>query len=65
MSVENRELQEQYQQMVKLRNDSSLLKGFTFHTVAGDVTIKSNLKAILMLDCYIRELKDEIINEGS
>lgn len=56
-------LQQQYEQMVRLRNDNSLLTGFSFNTVAGTVSIDNKHKATLMLDYYIKELKDEIIHE--
>ena len=56
------QLNEQYEQMLRLRGDSSLLSGFTFNTVAGDIVIGNQHKATMLLDYYIKELQDEIIH---
>lgn len=57
------QLNEQYEQMVRLRGDISLLSGFTFNTVAGDISIENPRKAAILLDYYIKELQDELIHE--
>ena len=59
----SKQLHEQYEQMVRLRNDSSLLTGFTFNTLAGDISIDNRRRAVFLLDYYIKELFDEIIRE--
>lgn len=58
-----KQLQEELSQMVRLRNDSSLLQGFSFNTVAGDIRISRQRTAISMLDYYIKELQTEIKDE--
>lgn len=57
------QLQQQYEQMVRLRNDSTILTGFKFQTMAGDIRINNKRTVLLMLDYYIKELQDEIIHE--
>ena len=47
-------------QMITLRNDSSLLTGITFNTLAGDIHIEKKGTAISLLDCFIKDLKEEI-----
>lgn len=59
------QLQEQYEQMLRLRKDSSLLTGYTLHTIAGDIHITNQQRALSMLDFIIKELKTEIKNETS
>lgn len=57
------QLKEQHEQMIRLRNDSSLLRGFAFCTLAGDITIDNQHVASLLLDYYIKELRTEIKHE--
>lgn len=48
------------EQMKALRNDSSLLTGITFNTLAGNVHIAKKEIAISMVDSMIKYLKEEI-----
>lgn len=55
-----KQLKQQYEQMTRLRDDNSLLTGFTLNTLAGNIQIASKRKALLILDYYIKELQNEI-----
>lgn len=54
------ELKALQEQMVALRNDSSLLTGVTFTTLAGDIHIARKEVAVSLIDCLIKDIKDEI-----
>lgn len=56
-------LREHYEQIVRLRNDSSLISGFTINTLAGDIHIRDRRRALLLIDYYIKDLQDLITFE--
>lgn len=54
------ELMEMRDQMIRLRNDSSLIRGLTFHTVAGDIRLDNKETALLMIDYLISDIQKQI-----
>ena len=55
-----KELAEMRDQMVRLRNDSSLVTGVTFNTVAGDIRIGRQDTALLVIDYIISDIQKQI-----
>jgi hypothetical protein len=53
-------LTEKRDQLLKLRNDSSLVVGVTFNTVAGDIRIDNKETALLLLDYLISDTQKRI-----
>ena len=47
-------------QMSKLRNDSSLVTGVTFNTVAGDIRLDRQETALLLIDYLISDIQKQI-----
>lgn len=47
-------------QMIRLRNDSSLVKGVTFNTVAGDIRLDNKDTALLLIDYLISDVQKQI-----
>ena len=54
------ELTERRDQMLRLRNDSSLVKGVTFNTVAGDIRLDNKETALLLMDYLISDIQKQI-----
>lgn len=54
------ELIAQREQMLRLRNDDSLVKGVTFNTVAGDIRLDNREIALLLIDCLISDIQKQI-----
>ena len=54
------ELTQRREQMLRLRNDSSLVSGVTFNTVAGDIRIDNKETALLMIDYLISDIQKQI-----
>lgn len=54
------ELTQRRDQLLRLRNDSSLLTGITFNTVAGDIKIDNRETALLMTDYLISDIQKQI-----
>ena len=54
------ELTHRRDQLLRLRNDSSLLTGITFNTVAGDIKIDNKETALLMTDYLISDIQKQI-----
>ena len=48
------------EQMLRLRNDSSIVSGVTFNTVAGDIRIDNRETALLMIDYLISDIQKQI-----
>lgn len=53
-------LKEQREQLIRLRNDSSLVIGVTFNTVAGDIEFKNRDTALSLIDFQISEIQKQI-----
>lgn len=51
---------QQRDQMLRLRNDSSIITGITFNTVAGDVTLAKKETALLLIDYLISDIQKQI-----
>ena len=47
-------------QMLRIRNDSSLVKGVTFNTVAGDIRLDNKDTALLLIDYLISDVQKQI-----
>ena len=54
------ELTQMREQMLRLRNDSSIVSGVTFNTVAGDIRIDNRETALLMIDYLISDIQKQI-----
>ncbi len=53
-------LVKQREQMLRLRNDSSLLQGITIRTLAGDIRIDKAETALMLLDHIIDDIQKQI-----
>lgn len=53
-------LKEQREQLIRLRNDSSLVTGVTFNTVAGDIRVENRETALSLIDFQISEIQKQI-----
>ena len=53
-------LTQQREQMLRLRNDSSLVNGVTFNTVAGDIRIDNRETALVLIDYLISDIQKQI-----
>ena len=53
-------LKEQREQLIRLRNDSSLVTGVTFNTVAGDIKFENKETALSLIDFQISEIQKQI-----
>ena len=53
-------LKERREQLIRLRNDSSLVTGVTFNTVAGDIIIENRETALSLIDFQISEIQKRI-----
>lgn len=53
-------LVKQREQMLRLRNDSSLLQGVTLRTLAGDIRIDKPETALMLLDHIIDDIQKQI-----
>ena len=54
------ELTQRREQMLRLRNDDSLICGVTFNTVAGDIRIDNKETALLLMDYLISDIQKQI-----
>jgi hypothetical protein len=53
-------LTQQREQMLRLRNDDSLICGVTFNTVAGDIRIDNKETALVLIDYLISDIQKQI-----
>lgn len=53
-------LTEQRDQLLKLRSDSSLVVGFSFHTIVGDIRFDRKETALLLMDYLISDIQKQI-----